>query len=53
MQWKEGASYISGRVKKIYERAVKSINAEFDKDFLIRQENGAMVIKSGHEIEKI
>jgi len=52
VKWKEGASYIKGRVKKIYEKATSTINEHLEHDFLIRQENGVVVIKNAKEIEK-
>jgi hypothetical protein len=51
VKWKEGTSYIKGRVTKIYEKATRTLT-ELDKAFLIRQENGMLVIKNASEIEK-
>lgn len=52
VKWKDGTLYIKGRVKKIYEKATKTINEQLDIAFLIRQENGVLVIKNANEIEK-
>lgn len=51
VKWKEGTSYLKGRVKKIYEKAGTALS-ELDKAFLIKQENGSMVIKHFDEVEK-
>lgn len=51
VQWKDGKSYIKGRVKKIYEKAGTALS-ELDKAFLIKQDNGSMIIKHFDEIEK-
>jgi hypothetical protein len=53
VKWKEGSLYLKGRVRKIYEKATASISDKIEKDFLIRQENGAFVIKNGSELEKV
>lgn len=53
VKWKDGKSYIKGRVKAIYKKATRTLNDQMEQAFLIRQENGMLVIKKAGEVEKV